>query len=542
LVSLRSETDSISHSSVFIIFLLICISAWFTDIIGVSPIFGGFLVGIIIPHEYGFAIKLTEKIEDLVTILFLPLYFAYSGLNTRIDQLDTGKAWGFVFLVFFTACFGKILGCGLAARAMGIKWRESWAIGVLMNTKGLVEIIVLNIGYKAGAINSEVFTIMLVMALATTFMTVPVLTLIYPMKMYLTKNHIVGSLQNPNVPQENSVAEKMTFIAEPELRLMVCLPNTSNLSSMASIVQILQATPIDMTLFALRLIPLSERNSTLMMASECDDAMKNDASLKFLKTFSEVNRIGYKPMMSISHYEDYADNVLACSDDCNSNLVIVPWTPHFVSGQNINSYYDDNHRHQFLDVLSSRIECTLVIWVDRNFSIKAPTYDNELTTSSKRKLLLSSLNTSPQCVIIPFIGGANDREAVTFGQYFTHFSGLIVKILRIRVDKTKITEIIKDAYPSSNISCQTLTSYDELQDDSFLNGLEISHELQIEQVSVDDPFVYIQEYVVGKCVGSQDILLLGNDIYEHKAMRKFVDETCTLSVGLVQKKQVKETV
>ena len=132
-----------SQSMVTLTLLMVLASAFFTNIIGVHAIFGGFLIGLICPHEGGFAVKLTEKIEDLVAVLFLPLYFALSGLKTNIGLLDSGIVWGYVFAVLSIAFFGKICGGTIAARWCGLLWRESFTIGVLMSCKGLVELIVL---------------------------------------------------------------------------------------------------------------------------------------------------------------------------------------------------------------------------------------------------------------------------------------------------------------------------------------------------------------------------------------------------------------
>lgn len=107
------------------------------------PIFGAFLAGLICPHEGGFAIKLTEKIEDLISVLFLPLYFALSGLSTDLGLLDDGITWAYVIGVIAIAFSGKIVGGTLAAKLNKLEWRESWTIGVLMSCKGLVELIVL---------------------------------------------------------------------------------------------------------------------------------------------------------------------------------------------------------------------------------------------------------------------------------------------------------------------------------------------------------------------------------------------------------------
>ena len=123
--------------------LLALASAFFTGIIGIHPIFGAFMVGLICPHEGGFAIKVTEKVEDLVSVLLLPLYFALSGLSTDLALLDNGITWAYVVGVIAIAFTAKVAGATLAARCSGLVWRESVTIGALMSCKGLIELIVL---------------------------------------------------------------------------------------------------------------------------------------------------------------------------------------------------------------------------------------------------------------------------------------------------------------------------------------------------------------------------------------------------------------
>lgn len=132
-----------SQSVVAVTLLIVLASAFFTQVIGVQAIFGGFLIGLLCPHEGGFAVKLTEKIEDLVATLFLPLYFTLSGLSTNLGLLDSGVVWAYVVGIIAIAFSAKVVGGALASRLFGMLWRESFAIGVLMSCKGLVELIVL---------------------------------------------------------------------------------------------------------------------------------------------------------------------------------------------------------------------------------------------------------------------------------------------------------------------------------------------------------------------------------------------------------------
>lgn len=132
-----------TQSMVALTILLVFASAFFTGIIGVHPICGAFLVGLICPHDGDFAINLAEKIKDLITVFFLPLYFALSGLSTNIGLLDSGIAWAYIVAVIVVAFVGKFLGGTIAARLCKMFWRESFTVGVLMSCKGLVELIVL---------------------------------------------------------------------------------------------------------------------------------------------------------------------------------------------------------------------------------------------------------------------------------------------------------------------------------------------------------------------------------------------------------------
>jgi Kef-type K+ transport system membrane component KefB len=144
-----------TQSMVALTLLMALLSAFFTGIIGVHPIFGGFVIGLICPHEGGFAIKVTEKVEDLISVLFLPLYFALSGLSTNLGLLNTGITWAYVIGVISVAFFAKIIGGTIAARFNGLVWRESFTIGVLMSCKGLIELIVLVRGIRCHVVYSK---------------------------------------------------------------------------------------------------------------------------------------------------------------------------------------------------------------------------------------------------------------------------------------------------------------------------------------------------------------------------------------------------
>lgn len=153
-------------------------AAWFTEVIGIHALFGAFLAGVVAPPQKAFRAALRERLEVLVSILLLPLFFAFTGLRTQIGLLDDAASWLICAAVIAVAVAGKLGGSTLAARWTGMSWRDSFSIGALMNTRGLMELIVLNIGYDLGILSQKVFAVMVLMALATTFMTGPLLGLV----------------------------------------------------------------------------------------------------------------------------------------------------------------------------------------------------------------------------------------------------------------------------------------------------------------------------------------------------------------------------
>ncbi|KAK5582198.1 hypothetical protein RB653_003781 [Dictyostelium firmibasis] len=173
------KTEAQKHNMLVVILICTLVSAFFTQVIGVHSIFGAFVMGIITPRIDGFHIHVTERIEDFITIIMLPLYFTYSGLRTDLSSIDSGPAGGLTIFIIFIACLGKIGGATLASRFTKKSWRESLTIGFLMNTKGLVELIVLNIGLDIHVLDKTTFTMFVIMALVTTFMTTPIVHFIW---------------------------------------------------------------------------------------------------------------------------------------------------------------------------------------------------------------------------------------------------------------------------------------------------------------------------------------------------------------------------
>lgn len=174
----HSNKESLSKPVVAIFFITLLISAFATEVIGIHALFGAFLAGVIMPSNMNFRTIFIEKIEDVAVLLLLPLFFVFTGLRTQIGLLDSWHLWSIAILIIAVATVGKFVGSAFAAKFVGQSWRDSLIIGALMNTRGLMELIVLNIGYDLGVLSDEIFAMLVIMALVTTFMTGPFLDLI----------------------------------------------------------------------------------------------------------------------------------------------------------------------------------------------------------------------------------------------------------------------------------------------------------------------------------------------------------------------------
>ncbi|KAJ3758145.1 Sodium/hydrogen exchanger family-domain-containing protein [Lentinula raphanica] len=346
--------------------LLMFGSAFFTDVIGVHAIFGAFLTGIIVPREGNLAIYLTEKLEDMVSIIFLPLYFTLSGLSTNLGLLDNGITWAYTIAICALAFTGKFGGCCLAAHYVAkFNWRESGTIGSLMSCKGLVELIVLNVGLSAGILSQRVFSMFVLEALLLTFMTTPLVTVLYPPESRI-RVAATGANFNNVADQDNLQAMGKQFDNEDrKTRFTVVLDRIEHLPGMMALTQMIKPSlvngspplpattpsqptiqPISHHISALRLVELSDRTSAVMksisLVSHPDHAAvlaQCDPMLNIYTTFASLNDLSVSPALETVPYEDLAravvdfardagySTLLSGSGRSGGEMLLLPWLP-----------------------------------------------------------------------------------------------------------------------------------------------------------------------------------------------------------------------
>lgn len=309
LAARTSSRESLTQNAVAVTFLLLLLSAMATELIGIHALFGAFLFGAIMPRQGGFSEALTEKLEDFVVVLLLPLFFAYSGLRTQVGLLNEPQDWLVCAGIIFLACVGKFGGSTLAARLTGISWRESSAIGVLMNTRGLMELIVLNIGLDLGVITPKVFTMMVLMALFTTVITTPLLRWIYPPELQTKALLEAEDKQTPQPTPSN-------------FTLLMCVAYSGSGPSMVLLARALSGEgQARARLYALQLVVPTDRTSFYLNS----DSVAEQASAGFKPLLERASTLGLevRPLSFVS--ASPAEDICNVAEVKGADLVLLGW-------------------------------------------------------------------------------------------------------------------------------------------------------------------------------------------------------------------------
>ncbi|KAM7195216.1 putative K(+)/H(+) antiporter [Naviculisporaceae sp. PSN 640] len=448
--------------------LMVLFSAWFTGIIGIHPIFGAFLVGLICPHDGGFAIKLTEKIEDLISVLFLPLYFALSGLSTNLGLLDDGKTWGYVIGVCACAFAGKILGGAFAAKANKLLWRESFTIGCLMSCKGLVELIVLNIGLQAHILSPRTFTIFVIMALVTTVATTPLTKALYP-PWYQQKvekwrrgeidweGNPIGS-ESPSSDHQDSPDAPLSQVKRllvylrldslPSLFTFITLlgpDSTATHNKLSGITEVsedgsetvpgkdLVKKKKPLEVHGLRLLELTDRTSSVMQVTEGETYSLRDPVVNAFRAFSQLHDVAVSGRVAVVPEDSYAETLMHQASEVSSDFALIPWSEYGSMAEEHSVAFTTDSGDRFtayahLEFVQKTLEkalktCNAGVFIDRGFGgISKPAEppvlpqltrtQSGMSLRSHRDLATLPVANKSHHIFFPFFGGADDRAGL----------------------------------------------------------------------------------------------------------------------------------
>lgn len=332
-------TGEPSQLLMVIIVAMVFVSAFYTDIIGVHPIFGAFMIGVLIPRDNGYVIKITEKLEDMVHIVMIPIYFALAGLNVNLGDLDRGIDWAYCIGVIALAMIGKIVGGFIAAKLNGLFWRESLTVGVLMSCKGIVEIVVLNVGLNANIISRRVYSMFIVMTLVTTFLTTPLTLVSYPVSYRELVARIRGTLKK----DFDSEGELLGSISELSIQnlgrfkitdILLLLRKIDTLPHVLALLKDLTFDDFDYGVKAIHLRAFTSRTSHLLEASSAapdsaesspTDLTNSHSILAIVKAFSSLLDVHFSSKSILAPQKNYA---AAISDHITgaANLLLTSYT------------------------------------------------------------------------------------------------------------------------------------------------------------------------------------------------------------------------
>jgi len=377
-----STREGLSQNAVAIVFLLLLASSFATESIGIHALFGAFFLGAIMPTETSFVKNLTEKIEDIAVLFLLPLFFAYTGLHTEVGLLSSSSLWVDAGLILLVACAGKFGGSFVASKWMGLQWKEAGAIGVLMNTRGLMELVILSIGLELGVISPTIFTMMVLMALITTVMTTPLLEWIYPAR---------EMFRTPAEPEGTAAQEKPFTIL-----ISVALPRSG--SGLVTVAAAISGPKESSRIYALHLNRLSERPSNFVKGARLDEEMQ----LKPLIEKAEGLGVEVRPLSFFSN--DPAEDIVDVAKAKAADLVLLGWHKPLLGqrilGGTVRKVMEDASGMVgvFIDRGMSEIRKVLVPFLSNRHDMAALILARRLAKNRKAEITILHIKTSDSSV------------------------------------------------------------------------------------------------------------------------------------------------
>ncbi|CAA2976368.1 cation H(+) antiporter 15 [Olea europaea subsp. europaea] len=401
------EGESISEFSICLILTGVMISGFITDAIGTHSVFGAFVFGLVIPNG-PIGITLIERLEDFVSGLLLPLFFAISGLKTNIAAITGVGTWAILVLVIILACVGKVAGTLFVSLYYKMPFNEGLTLGLLMNTKGLVEMIVLNVGKDQKVLDDKSFAIMVTVAVIMTAIIAPIVTSIYK-------------------PARKAVRYKRRTIQrskqEGEFRVLACIHTPRNVPTIISLLEASHPTkksPI--CIYALHLVELTGRASAMLIVHNTRKLgrpalnrtqAQSDHIINAFENFEQhIGCVSVQPLTAISPYSTMHEDICNVAEDKRVSFIIIP----FHKQQTVDGGMESTNpafRTINQNVLANA-PCSVGILVDRGLS-------------GSTRLAANQIN---HHIVVLFFGGQDDREALAYAWRMCEHPGINLTVMR----------------------------------------------------------------------------------------------------------------
>ncbi|WMV34519.1 hypothetical protein MTR67_027904 [Solanum verrucosum] len=464
------EGESISEFSICIILSGVMICGFITDAIGMHSIFGAFMFGLVIPNG-PLGLTLIEKLEDFVSGILLPLFFVISGLKTEINAIDGVGSWAILALVIVLACVGKVAGTVLVTLYYRIPIHEGITLGLLMNAKGLIEMIVINVGKDQKVLDDKSFAIMVVAAVLMTAIIIPFVTLIYkPARKFAPYKRRTVQSTKP----------------DSEFRVLACIHTPRNVPTIINLLEAscpTKKSPI--CIYALHLVELTGRSSAMLIVHNTRKSgrpalnrtqAQSDHIINAFENFEQhVGSVSVQPLTAISPYSTMHEDICTVAEDKRVAFLIIP----FHKQQTVDGGMEitnPNFRTINQNVLANA-PCSVGILVDRGLSGSTRLAANQVSHH----------------VAVLFFGGPDDREALSYGLRMREHPGINLTVMRFLPGQSALEEARSGSRRSNmnDPNVLTIVTDDDKEkqlDEDYVSAFRL-------RTANDDSVVYIERVV-----------------------------------------------
>ncbi|KAL7160337.1 hypothetical protein ABFS83_01G087900 [Erythranthe nasuta] len=462
------EGESISEFYICLILTGVMISGFITDAIGTHSVFGAFVFGLVIPNG-PLGVTLIERLEDFVSGLLLPLFFAISGLKTDITAIHGFTTWAILGVVIVLACAGKIAGTLLVSLYYKIPFNEGLTLGLLMNTKGLVEMIVLNVGKDQKVLDDKSFAIMIIVAVVMTAIISPIVTTIYRPARKFT-------------PYKRRTIQRTK--PEGEFRVLVCIHTPRNVPTIINLLDASYPTkksPI--CTYVLHLVELTGRASAMLIVHNTRKSgrpavnrtqAQSDHIINAFENFEQHSGfVSVNPLTAVSPYSTMHEDICNVAEDKRVALIIVPF-----------------HKQQTVD---GGMEATNPAFrtINQNVLANAPCSVGILVDRGLSGSTRLAANQIAHHVAVLFFGGPDDREALAYGWRMCEHPGVNLTVLRFIVGENAVEPVAEARRNPSQremLTVATETDRERQLDEDYINAFRTR--------TMDDSSVVYDEKVV----------------------------------------------
>ncbi|KAL6176574.1 hypothetical protein ACLB2K_053207 [Fragaria x ananassa] len=464
---LQNTTKKDSHNELHVCFILswIVICGFITDACGAHSIVGAFMLGAIMPKELELKSFLVERIGNFVSSMMMPLFYLVVGLRFNVDRIlyvrkkePNGTTKFDVMVVVALAFTAKLVATSIAALINKIKLRDSLILGVLMNTKGLLALIILSSARDLKVLDQQMFAIMLIIVWGITIPVGPILAFTYK-----------SSKRSPRFKHRN--IESVGTKTSTDFRILACTHTVTNTSGMVDLIE--SSNPLEHSsihLFAVNLVELTGHASAMLIVHDACKSSKhrneagpsNSASNAFEAYASQRENVFVQALTVVSAYDTMHEDICTLAEDKNANLVIIP----FHRKSNIDDGMLEDLNPSFLSINKNVIEnspCTVCVFVDRGLAA-CRIFSNYDSGS------ISARGVRGHKVALLFLGGPDDREALAYALRMAGHSGIHLTVIRLTIPRTSTADSI---------------SLDE-NDKSFVEMAEIQRQKQLDNLYMDE--------------------------------------------------------